>query len=114
MKKEIVSIDDVVVVYYIGTNAVDNFAVIDMGDPHDVWFHAKGISSCHVVAKFPEGFDKQTMRAIIKKGALICKQNTSKLKSLNNVEIIYTKVKNVTKTDKPGLVTVTNQKTIIL
>jgi len=116
MKEEIVSIDDLVVVYYIGTNALDNFAVIDKGDPDDLWFHAKDVSSCHVVAKIPytEVIDKRQLKTIIKRGALICKQNTSKLNTLEKTEFIYTKVKNVTKTDKPGLVTVTNQKTIIL
>ena len=113
MKEEIVSIDDIVVIYYIGTNAADNFATIDKGDPDDLWFHAKDVSSCHVVAKISKGIDKHTLRSIIKKGAALCKQNTSKLKSLNNVEFIYTKVQNVTKTKIPGLVTMTNQKTIV-
>jgi predicted ribosome quality control (RQC) complex YloA/Tae2 family protein len=118
MKKEIVSIDDIEVVYYIGTNALDNFSVIDMGNTNDLWFHAKDVSSCHVVAKIPytevkEGIDKRQLKSIIKNGAFICKQNTSKLKSLNNVEFIYTKVQNVTKTKIPGLVTLTNQKTIV-
>ena len=109
--------DDRVVVYYIGTNALDNFAVIDKGAPDDYWFHAKDISSCHVVAKIAEGselglVDKHVLRSIIKRGALICKQNTSKLKSLQDVDFIYTQVKNITKLDKPGLVTVTNEKRI--
>jgi predicted ribosome quality control (RQC) complex YloA/Tae2 family protein len=118
MKEETVYFDDRVVVYYIGTNAADNFSVIDMGNPDDLWFHAKDVSSCHVVAKIPitevkEGIDKQGLKSIIKKGALICKQNTSKLKSLNNVEFIYAKVQNVTKTNIPGLVTTNKQKTIV-
>ncbi len=113
MKEEIVSIDDIVVVYYIGTNAVDNFATTDKGAPDDYWFHAKGVSSCHVVAKIVESVDKRTLHTIIKRGALICKQNTSKLKSLEKVEFIYTKVKNVVKMDTPGLVTLTNEKTIV-
>ncbi len=113
MKEKTVYFDNMVVTYYIGTNALDNFAVIDKGSPDDYWFHAKDVSSCHVVAKitFAEGgIDKRT---IIKRGALICKQNTSKLKSLNNVEFIYTKVKNVTKTEIAGLVTLTNQTIIV-
>jgi predicted ribosome quality control (RQC) complex YloA/Tae2 family protein len=114
MKEETVYLDNIVVIYYIGTNAADNFATIDNGAPEDYWFHAKDMSSCHVVAQIPEGIDKRELRTIIKRGALICKQNTSKLKAMDNVEFIYTKIKNVTKTDIPGLVTVTNQKTIVL
>ena len=114
MKEETVYFDDRVVIYYIGTNALDNFAVIDMGDPDDYWFHAKDVSSCHVVAKIGEDMDKRTLKSILKRGALICKQNTNKLKSLDKLEFIYTKVKNVVKTETPGLVTVTKQKTIVL
>ena len=116
MKEDTVYFDNIVVVYYIGTNASDNFTVIDMGDPDDYWFHAKDVSSCHVVAKINEGkiIDKRRLKSIIKRGALICKQNTSKLNTMDKVEFIYTKIKNVTKTDKHGLVTVTNEKTIIL
>jgi predicted ribosome quality control (RQC) complex YloA/Tae2 family protein len=113
MKEETVYFDNIVVIYYIGTNALDNFAVIDKGSPDDYWFHAKDVSSCHVVAKMPVSvLDKHVLRSIIKRGALICKQNTSKLKSLEHAEFIYTPVKNVTKLDKPGLVTVSSQKTI--
>jgi predicted ribosome quality control (RQC) complex YloA/Tae2 family protein len=116
MKEETVYFDNIVVIYYIGTNAADNFAAIDMGSPDDYWFHAKGVSSCHVVAKMNEGkaMDKQGLKSMIKKGALLCKQNTSKLKSMNNIEFIYTKVKNVTKTEIPGLVTLSSEKNIIL
>lgn len=113
MKEEFVSIDDKVVVYYIGTNALDNFAVIDKGAPEDLWFHANDVSSCHVVAKINEVLDKRQLKSIIKKGALICKQNTSKLNTNDRVEFIYTRVQNVTKTKIPGLVTLTNQKIIV-
>jgi predicted ribosome quality control (RQC) complex YloA/Tae2 family protein len=115
MREEIVYFDNVPVIYYIGTNAADNFLTIDMGAPDDYWFHAKNVSSCHVVVKMPEGYEEGiNLRSVIKRGALICKQNTSKLKSLQDVEFIYTNVKYVTKTKIPGLVTLTNQKTIIL
>ena len=52
------------------------------------------------------------MKSIIKIGAQLCKQNTKKLSSLNNVEIMYAQLKNVTKTSIPGAVTVVNSKKI--
>jgi predicted ribosome quality control (RQC) complex YloA/Tae2 family protein len=114
MKEETVYFDDIVVVYYIGTNAMDNFAVIDKGSPDDYWFHAKDVSSCHVIAKIVEETNKKVLRTIIKKGCLLCKENTSKLKTLNNIEFVYTKVQNVTKTKIPGLVTMTSVEKLIV
>ena len=111
MKEETVYFDNIAIVYYIGTNAEDNFAVIDKGGPDDYWFHAKDVSSCHVVVKISDDID---IRTIIKRGALICKQNTNKLRMLDDVEIMYTKVKNVVKTDVPGLVNITGKAKIII
>ncbi len=110
MKQEIV--DDVI--YYIGTSASDNFAVIDMGGPSDYWFHANNVSSCHVVAKIPDDIDKRTLKTILKRGALLCKQNTNKLAKNGNIEIVYCQVKNVTKTDVQGLVDFSYGKVIVV
>jgi hypothetical protein len=57
--------------------------------------------------------DKKELRYVIKTGALLCKNNTNKLKSIKNVEIIYTQIKNITKTDIDGCVLTQNVKTII-
>ena len=110
MKQEIV--DNII--YYIGTNASDNFTVIDMGDPTDCWFHANNVSSCHVVAKIPHDIDKRSLKTILKRGALLCKQNTNKLSKCGNVEIVYCQVKNVTKTDVQGLVDFSHGKVIVV
>jgi len=53
------------------------------------------------------------MHYIIKVGALLCKNNTNKLKSIKNVEIMYTYIKNIVKTEVPGCVISQNTKTII-
>ena len=84
MREEIIYFDNVVddVVYYISTNAADNFKVIDQGSPDDYWFHAKDCSSCHVVVNVPEYIDKKGLRTIIQGGARLCKQNTKKLTDL--------------------------------
>ena len=101
------------IVFYIGKNKEENFEVIDKGNENDLWFHAKNESSCHVVCNIPENLTKTDLKYIIKVGALLCKNNTSKLKSISNVEIIYTQIKNIEKTNIIGCVTTKNTKTIV-
>ena len=100
------------VTFYVGKNQNENFEVIDKGVARDLWFHAKNESSCHVVCILPENTNKKELFYIIKAGALLCKNNTSKLKGLKNVEIIYTKIENVTKTSVSGCVLTKNTKTV--
>jgi predicted ribosome quality control (RQC) complex YloA/Tae2 family protein len=118
MKTEVIYFPnlDMEVTFYIGKNKNENFSVIDMGDSEDLWFHAKDISSCHVVAIIPENedFTHKELLTIIKKGASLCKENTTKLNEYSNVEIIYTKLKNVIKTKTPGCVNTCNTKTIVV
>ena len=102
------------ITFIIGKNKSDNFAVIDMGSENDLWFHAKDITSCHVVCLLSDtDIDKKDLRYIIKTGALLCKNNTNKLKSMKNVEIIYTQIKNITKTNVEGCVITQNAKSIL-
>ena len=101
------------IVFHIGKNKHENFAVIDMGSSNDLWFHAKDDSSCHVVCIIPEHICKEDLRYIIKAGAILCKRNTNKLKTLSNIEIIYTQIKNILKTETPGCVLTQNTKVII-
>ena len=101
------------ITFYIGRQQNENFAVIDMGDKDDLWFHASGgVPSSHVVAEIPSDIDTKDMKYIINTGALLCKQYTNKIKSLSNVEIVYTKVKNVKKLSVPGSVNITEGKII--
>jgi predicted ribosome quality control (RQC) complex YloA/Tae2 family protein len=117
MKTETVFIQalDREILFYIGKNQKENFEVIDMGIDDDLWFHAKDESSCHVVCEIPDDIDldKKELQCIIKTGALLCKNNTYKLTSLSNVPIIYTQIKNITKTKTPGCVLTQNTKTIV-
>ena len=116
MKTEIIIIQPLKreITFYIGKSKEDNFAVIDAGNENDLWFHASHDSSCHIVCEVPDNIDRSDMRYIIKMGAVLCKNNTNKLKSQKNVEIIYTQIKNVTKTAIAGCVQTTNTKTIII
>ena len=53
------------------------------------------------------------MQYVIKVGALLCKSNTNKIKSIKNIVIIYTFIKNIAKTATTGCVITQNTKTII-
>jgi predicted ribosome quality control (RQC) complex YloA/Tae2 family protein len=114
MKTEIVFINALKreVTFYIGKNQSENFEVIDKGANDDLWFHAADISSCHVVCQVPSDIDKNKLRYIITTGAILCKNNTNKLKTMKNVNIIFTKIYNVVKTGVPGCVVATNTKLI--
>lgn len=100
------------ITFYIGQNKNENFDVIDKGDLDDFWFHANDISSCHVVAIVPKDIANKDKKYIIKAGAILCKKYTSKLKCVCDVDIIYTTIKNVNKTEKIGCVNVENVKKI--
>ena len=101
--------------FHIGKSAQDNVDVIDLASPDDLWFHIKDDSSCHVVAILPEKVNKKELHTIVKKGALLCKQNTKKVASKNKtIEIIYTPIKNICKTEILGQVMVHTSKTIVL
>jgi predicted ribosome quality control (RQC) complex YloA/Tae2 family protein len=100
--------------FYIGENRHDNFDVIDNASENDLWFHAKNISSCHVVAELnDEPLGKKELQEIVQHGCRLCKENTSKLNDVYNVEFIYTQIKNVKKTKTPGMVTLSESKTVI-
>ena len=95
--------------YWIGENAQDNFDIIDNADPEYFWFHVNDSSSAHIIVSIPETLDKKEQRYIIKKGAELAKQHSSR-KSDKNVSIVYTKIKNVFKTDTVGMVHIINPK----
>jgi predicted ribosome quality control (RQC) complex YloA/Tae2 family protein len=104
-----------IVTFYIGKNQNEQFDIIDKGKQHDLWFHADGYSSCHVVAILPESSipNKKNLQEIRKIGSMLCKNNTEKLKGLKNVTFITTYIKNVTKTNVAGSVIATDTKKII-
>lgn len=100
----------------IGENQNENDKIIDEGDFEDIWIHASDRPSCHVliVTNDHTKYSKKDFTKIIKRGACLCKSNTNKLKTEKNVKFIYTKLKNINKTDVVGQVVTTNTKCIIL
>lgn len=100
--------------FLIGKNATDNFNIIDKSNENDLWFHINDSPSCHVIACIHEyNIDKKDLKYIIKQGGIICKQY-SKYKSDKNVEIIYTSIKNIQKTNIIGTVLTQNTKSILI
>lgn len=97
--------------YIIGQNASENFKIIDDANEFDMWFHIDGYPSCHVLCSIPNNVSKKDLLKIIKRGALYCKEH-SKYNSEKSVSVIYTYVKNVTKTDVVGTVITNNAKKI--
>lgn len=102
------------ITFYVGQNENENFDVIDKGSSDDLWFHANKISSCHVVAIIPEDLSNKDIKYIIKAGALLCKKYTNKLRCLKNIEILYTKIKDIEKTNIKGCVQIKNEKIITI
>jgi predicted ribosome quality control (RQC) complex YloA/Tae2 family protein len=95
------------IIYFIGTCASDNFEIIDNSNENDIWFHVNNRPSCHVIAQIPLqlSIEKKNIKYIIKQGAVLCKQN-SKYKCEKNVEIIFTKLKNIEKCEIIGSVNI--------
>ena len=119
-------------VYKIGKDAQNNFDLIDTADKNDLWFHLKDVSSCHVIAclkniqytthedELPnfydidfDNLDKKEKQQIITQGSLLCKQY-SKLKSTKKVNVIYTKIEDVYKTDVKGTILTYKSKELVV
>ena len=120
------------IIYKIGRNARDNFNLIDESDKDDLWFHINNKPSCHVIVRLQnirfttqdndlpnyydihfDTLDNKQKQQIIKQWALICKQ-FSKFKSEKNIEVVYTKIENVVKTEIIGSVLTSKSKIIIV
>jgi predicted ribosome quality control (RQC) complex YloA/Tae2 family protein len=93
-----------------GETAQENWDLINDSSQNDVWFHVDGSPSCHVVVEVGDK-KKGPHKSVINYCAQLCKEG-SKLKANKNVKIIYTEIKNVKKSDKPGAVTTKCTKTV--
>lgn len=85
----------------IGQNAIDNDNIISEAKEADIWFHLKTFPSCHVIIECSNEYPINLTMII--HCANLVKQNT-KYKNVPNVKVNYTPIKNIHKTDTPGLV----------
>ena len=101
--------------YTVGKNDQDNDDIIDSAKPNDIWFHLGDASSAHVIANIPDDLilNKKQLKLIIIQGAVVCKE-VSKYKSQSNVRVVYTKIKNIVKTETPGRVIMVDAKELII
>lgn len=102
------------ITFVIGGNAQENFDIIDEAKQQDLWFHVgNDMPSEHIIASIPTNLSKKQIGKIATQGAVLCKQY-SKYASQKNLAIIYTQVKDISKTETIGCVIAQNQKTIII
>jgi predicted ribosome quality control (RQC) complex YloA/Tae2 family protein len=92
-------------VFLVGENKYDNFNLIDISETTDIWFHVEKEPSCHVILKNSNKLN-DIPRQVITRGAYLCKIH-SKSRTKKTETIMYTPLKNVTKTDTIGQVIVT-------
>jgi predicted ribosome quality control (RQC) complex YloA/Tae2 family protein len=113
MKIEKVKIGEKEITFYIGKTQTENFEIIDTSDENDLWFHLHDLPSCHVIACLKNHVvkDKKELRKIVVAGASLCKKHSPKYVSVCDLEIVYTKIKHITKTDIIGCVTTSSSHT---
>lgn len=80
------------IVYQGRTAEGNDFVTVELSDPEDYWFHAKGIPGSHVLIKIG---DKLPNEDIIRKAAIIAAKNCKSKDS--EIKIIYCKKKFVKK-----------------
>ena len=116
MKKYIHIIGDQIFNIIIGTNAKENWNIIDSSDSFDLWFHVENYPSGHVIIQ--EQLLSKTEpilypNQIISLAANYCKLQ-SKLKNKNNVKIVYTEIENIKKGKEVGSVFISKEKYLFI
>ena len=104
---ENIEINDKIYQIYIGKNAIANEQIIKLSHPESIWFHFNNISSAHIILdskgdNIPQKYINQ----------IALKLFEYKKHVPNNINAIYTKVKNVKLTNKCGTVITRNTRII--
>ena len=110
MKEIIFVFQSINYIIMIGENSRDNWNIIDISNPHWIWFHVANSSSSHVVLKIDENI--KIPKQVIKRCACLCKSHSSS-KALQNIVIHYTQIKNIKKTDIVGQVILLTEPKIV-
>jgi predicted ribosome quality control (RQC) complex YloA/Tae2 family protein len=106
MKTFIHTIGDVKYTIKVGTNANENWTLIDNSYPDDLWFHLDNFASAHVVISQDTNAQEEIFypNQIIGLAANYCKSNSKYGKNLYKVKIVYTEIKNLKKGKEVGSV----------
>ncbi|MFA5450301.1 MAG: NFACT RNA binding domain-containing protein [Clostridia bacterium] len=96
---------------YIGKNNLQNDKVtFTLADGGDIWLHAKGVHGAHIIVKTKDG---KIPNEILTQAAAYAAYMSS-ARDADKAEVDYTLRKYVKKAGKLGLVTYTNQKSILV
>ncbi len=107
MKEVNLLVDNISLLFSIGSNDKENTSLIEDSDENCFWFHADGYPSCHIVLSLDtemKDLKSKTKHKIFKQGCLLCKQNTNSLKATTNTKFVFTRISNLITGDKPGSV----------
>jgi len=117
MKTEFIKVSGIPdpIEFWIGSNAQDNFDMIDEAEQDDLWFHVNNESSGHVIARISNSteLNKKIINKIIIQGGVMCKKY-SKCKSKHNLEIVYTRIFDIVKTHSLGQVILRSSKVVTI
>jgi predicted ribosome quality control (RQC) complex YloA/Tae2 family protein len=89
----------------VGKNQDENDEIITKASPEDYWLHLSSVPSPHCIILNPSG--KRIHNKIIKHAAYLTKKY-SKYTQTPKIEVDVTRIKFIQKTNKKGLVTITN------
>ena len=103
MKEETMIVDGKEYVIRIGRNDKENWNLIDDSNQYDMWFHLDDNPSPHVVLACKNDVTGIYPKQLIFKCACLCK-NYSKFSNVKKIKVIYTHIKNITKSDTIGSV----------
>ena len=100
---------------YVGTNAKENWELINNSDPFDLWLHVDEQPSGHVIIKekITNNTESNYPNQIISIAANYCK-NQSKSKNNKKLKIVYTEVLNIKKGKEFGSVIVSKPKYLFI
>ena len=89
----------------VGSNAHDNWDLIDTIKKNDIWVHLKDKPSCHAVIRIPKkSRDERSLENMLNyTGRMICMKSSKHIpENSKKVELTYTKGKYVKKGSKVG------------
>ena len=96
MKTELVKVSGIPnpIEFWIGSNAQDNFDMIDEANEYDMWFHVNNETSGHVIARISDNteINKKLLNKVIIQGGVMCKNiqniNPNKIWKLSTQEYL--------------------------
>jgi predicted ribosome quality control (RQC) complex YloA/Tae2 family protein len=83
----------------IGSNAKENWELLDSSKPTNILFHLSSFPSCYVILE--NDSEKYPTEEIIREASILCRNNT-KYKNMRDIKVDYTFCNNVMKGENVG------------